>query len=51
MDIETATSDEIEDLLLGSEAVIARERASQMMLLREVDRRQGADGGWVPVAS
>ena len=40
MDIENATSDEIEDLLLGCEAVIARERASQMTVLREVDRRQ-----------
>jgi hypothetical protein len=40
MDIENVASDEIEALLLGSEAVIARERASQMTLLREVDRRQ-----------
>jgi hypothetical protein len=40
MDVETATIDEIEELLLRSESVIARERASQMTLLREVDRRQ-----------
>jgi len=54
MDIETATNDEIEESLLRSEAVIARERASQMTLLREVDRRQvpmgagcGSLGEWV----
>ena len=54
MDIETATNDRIEQQLLRSEAVIARERASQMMLLREVDRRQapmaagcGSLGEWV----
>jgi hypothetical protein len=40
MDIETATLDEIEELLLRSEAVVGRERASQMVLLREIDRRQ-----------
>ena len=40
MDIETATNDQIEEQLLHSEAVIARGRASQMTLLREVDRRQ-----------
>ena len=40
MDVETATSDEIEQSLLRSESVIARERAAQMVLLREVDRRQ-----------
>ena len=42
MDIRTAAIDEIERQLLRSECVIARERASQMVLLREVDRRQGA---------
>ena len=42
MDVETATIDRIEESLLRSESVIARERASQMRLLREVDRRQGA---------
>ena len=54
MDIETATNDEIEQQLLRSEAVIARERALQMTLLREVDRRQlptasgcGSLGEWV----
>jgi len=40
MGIETVTINEIEESLLRSEAVIARERASQMVLLREVDRRQ-----------
>ena len=40
MDIETASIDAIERQLLRSESVIARERASQMVLLREVDRRQ-----------
>jgi hypothetical protein len=40
MDVETASIDEIERQLLRSESVIARERASQMLLLREVDRRQ-----------
>ena len=40
MDIETATNDEIEQQLLTDEAQIARLRASQMILLREVDRRQ-----------
>jgi hypothetical protein len=54
MDTATATNDEIEQQLLRSEAVIARERASQMTLLREVDRRQrptaagcGSLGEWV----
>ena len=42
MDIETASIDEIERQLLRSESVIARARASQVVLLREVDRRQGA---------
>ena len=42
MDVETASIDRIERQLLRSECVIARERASQMVLLREVDRRQGA---------
>ncbi len=48
----------IEQKLLESESVIARERASQMSLLRELDRRQvalrdghrslrnGRPGGW-----
>jgi len=40
MDVETAASDEIEQRLLDEEAQIARLRASQMVLLREVDRRQ-----------
>ena len=46
MDIETATIDHIEQQLLHGEAVIARVRAAQMVLLREVDRRQApsADG-------
>ena len=54
MDIETATNESIVQELLRSEAVIARERASQMRLLREVDRRQmptgagcGSLGEWV----
>jgi len=54
MDIETATNDRIEESLLRSEAVIARERAAQLVLLREVDRRQaplgagcGSLGEWV----
>ncbi|MGB9359727.1 MAG: hypothetical protein WCC01_14340, partial [Acidimicrobiia bacterium] len=38
-DLTTAT---IEQKLLQSESVIARERASQMSLLRELDRRQVA---------
>ena len=42
MDIETATIDRIEQQLLDGEAVIARIRAAQMALLREVDRRQAA---------
>ena len=45
MNIETATIDEIERQLLADEAVIARARARQLVLLREVDRRQ------IPVAS
>jgi hypothetical protein len=46
MDIETATIDRIEQQLLHGEAAIARIRAAQMALLREVDRRQApiADG-------
>ena len=46
MDIETATIDHIEQQLLRGEAVIAQVRAAQMVLLREVDRRQApsADG-------
>ena len=40
MDIETATIGEIERELLADEAVIARARARQLVLLREVDRRQ-----------
>ena len=54
MDIETATNDRIEQLLLDDESVIARARARQMTLLREVDRRQmpmgagcGSLGEWV----
>ena len=54
MDFETATIESIEESLLRSETVIARERASQMVLLREVDRRQapmaagcGSLGEWV----
>ena len=54
MDIETATIDEIEQQLLDDESVIARARARQMTLLREVDRRQvpmgagcGSLGEWV----
>ena len=42
MDVEIVAIDQIERQLLRSESVIARERASQMGLLREVDRRQGA---------
>lgn len=46
MDIETATIDHIEQQLLHAEATIARLRGAQMVLLREVDRRQtpAADG-------
>ncbi len=54
MDIETATNDRIEQQLLERESVIARASARQMMLLREVDRRQlpmgagcGSLGEWV----
>ena len=42
MDIKTAAIDVIEQQLLDEEAQIARLRASQMVLLREVDRCQGA---------
>ena len=44
MDIETVTNDRIEQKLLDHEAVIARVRAEQMVLLREVDRRQMPSG-------
>ncbi len=54
MDIETATNESIEQELLHREAVIARVRATQLVLLREVDRRQlpmgagcGSLGEWV----
>ena len=47
MDVETATNESIEQELLRSEAVIARARASQMVLLREVDPQAVADGGGV----
>jgi hypothetical protein len=54
MDIEPATNDEIEQRLLDRESVIARARAEQLVLLREVDRRQvplasgcGSLGEWV----
>ena len=40
MDIETAPIDVIEQQLLHGETEIARIRATQMVLLREVDRRQ-----------
>ena len=40
MDIESATIDQIERQLLHGETEIARIRAAQMVLLREVDRRQ-----------
>ena len=40
MDIETITNDQIEQQLLDDEAVIARARARQLVVLREVDRRQ-----------
>jgi len=43
MDIETATSDRIEQQLLRAEATIAQLRGAQMVLLREVDRRQTAN--------
>ena len=42
MDIETVTIESIEESLLRSEAVAARERACQVVLLREVERRQAA---------
>ena len=44
MDIEAATIDHIEQQLLRGEAVIAKVRAAQMVLLREVDRRQTPSG-------
>ena len=44
MDIEAATNDEIEQELLEYESVIARARAEQLVLLREVDRRQTPTG-------
>jgi hypothetical protein len=46
MDIETATTDTIEQQLLRAEATIAQLRGAQMALLREIDRRQTptADG-------
>jgi len=54
MDIETATNESIVQELLADESVIARARARQMTLLREVDRRQmptasgcGSLGEWV----
>ena len=40
MDVESASIDVIEEQLLDEEAQIAWLRASQMQLLREVDRRQ-----------
>jgi hypothetical protein len=51
MDLETATTDTIEQQLLRAEATIAQLRGAQMALLREIDRRPAtdADGGWVPV--
>ena len=54
MDIETATNESIEQQLLADEAQIGGLRASQLVLLREVDRRQmpmaagcGSLGEWV----
>ena len=54
MDIETVTNESIEQELLHGEAAIARIRATQLVLLREVDRRQmptgagcGSLGEWV----
>jgi len=44
MDIETATIESIEAQLLADEAQIGRLRASQLVLLREVDRRQMPPG-------
>jgi hypothetical protein len=40
MDIETATNDRIEQQLLDVETQIGRLRASQLVLVREADRRQ-----------
>ena len=40
MDVETASIDRIEQQFVECECVIARARAEQMVLLREVDRRQ-----------
>ena len=42
MDVEAASIDVIEEQLLDEEAQIARLRALQMVLLREVDRRQAS---------
>ena len=42
MDTTSSTTETIEQKLVASESVIARERASQMSLLRELDRRQAA---------
>ena len=42
MDTTSSTTETIEQNLLASESVIAQERASQMSLLRELDRRQTA---------
>ena len=54
MDIETTTTDRIEQQMLRVEAKIARLRATEMVLLREIDRRQAASaagcrslGEWV----
>ena len=54
MGVETATNESIEQQLLRGEAAIARIRATQMVLLREADRRQlpmgagcGSLGEWV----
>lgn len=46
MDITAVTTDSIEQTLLDGEAIIARVRAAQMRLVREIDRRQTplADG-------
>ncbi|NIA25499.1 MAG: hypothetical protein GWP04_07995 [Gammaproteobacteria bacterium] len=40
--MESRTTDNLEQVLLASEAVIARERARQMTVLAELDRRQVA---------
>jgi hypothetical protein len=46
MDVETATTDTIEQQLVRAEVTIAQLRGAQMALLRELDRRQTptADG-------